>query len=66
MQELKNYSGFEIKEKISDLRAELYNSTFVFNPEAQKIQKEIFKLKENCPHEFINDKCIYCGTEKEE
>lgn len=40
-------------------------ATFVLNPEAQKLMNEITELQSECPHEYVNGECKYCGKEEE-
>lgn len=51
----------EKKQEIEDL---FDPTTFVLNPRIQELENEIYKLQENCPHHFIDNKCAYCGKEK--
>lgn len=39
-------------------------TSFVLNPEAQKLQEEIYELQTKCPHEYIEGICKYCGKEE--
>lgn len=39
-------------------------STFVLNPEAKKLQEEIYELQTKCPHEYTEGICKYCGKEE--
>ena len=40
-------------------------TTFVLNKEAISLQEDIMKLQEDCPHEFNDGVCKYCGLEEE-
>ena len=51
----------EKKQKIE----ELFDPTiFVLNPKIKELEKEIYDLQEKCAHHFIDNKCAYCGKEK--
>lgn len=50
----------EKKTKLEDL---IDPTTFVLNPEIEKLQKEIAALQKDCPHEFEGGVCKYCGKE---
>ena len=51
----------EKKQKIE----ELFDPTiFVLNPKIKELEKEIYDLQEKCIHHFIDNKCAYCGKEK--
>ena len=39
-------------------------TSFVLNPEVEKLQKEIAALQEKCPHEYVGEVCKHCGKEK--
>jgi hypothetical protein len=60
-------NGNEIYTRITVKKAALEDlidpTTFVLNPEAQKLMNEITELQEVCPHEFVNGECKYCGKE---
>lgn len=62
-------NGNEIYTMMVVKRAQLEDlidpATFVLNPEAQKIQNEIYELQQKCPHEFENGECKFCGKEEE-
>ena len=62
-------NGNEIYTMMVVKRAQLEDlidpATFVLNPEAQKIQNEIYELQKKCPHEFENGECKFCGKEEE-
>lgn len=62
-------NGNEIYTMMAVKRAQLEDlidpATFVLNPEAQKIQNEIYELQKKCPHEFENGECKFCGKEEE-
>lgn len=62
-------NGAEIFTRITVKRAALEDlidpTTFVLNPEAQKIMNEIYELQTECPHEFVNGECKYCGKEEQ-
>ena len=50
----------EKKQRIEEL---FDPTTFVLNKEAQKLQEEITELQKECPHEFSEGICKYCGKE---
>ena len=57
----------DIKTEIDFLFQKLAESaaTFVYKPnEIQMIKNNIYALQENCKHEFVNGKCIYCRKEE--
>jgi len=57
-----------IKQEIDSLYDKLVKSaaTFVYKPnEIKEIKDRIFKLQNNCPHEYKNGKCIYCRKDEE-
>lgn len=37
-------------------------TTFVLKPEVQALLRKNQELRDQCPHEFQNGICIYCGT----
>ena len=50
-----------IKQEIDSLYDKLIKSaaTFIYKPnEIKEIKERIFKLQNNCPHEYKNGKCI--------
>ena len=51
----------EKKQRIEEL---FDPTTFVLNKEAQKLQEEITELQKECPHEFSEGICKYCGKEE--
>lgn len=56
---------FSLVTKKKERIEELFDpTTFVLNKEAQKLQEEITELQENCPHEFNEGICKYCGKEE--
>lgn len=61
-------TGEEIKERInfnnSCIEAELDPAVFIFQKDVAKLLEENEKLREQCPHEFENGVCIYCGLKK--
>ena len=61
-------NGIEIFNLVSEYKARLEDlvdpTTFVLNPEAQKIMNEIHELQEECPHKFVDGECKYCGKEE--
>ena len=64
-------SGEEIKKKIehNNAQLELIESSsimkFILNPKAAAIIADNKKLQAECPHEFENGICIYCGVEEQ-
>lgn len=61
-------TGLEIFSLVTVKRALLEDlvdpTSFVLNPEIENVRKEIEELQKNCPHEFINGECKYCGKEE--
>lgn len=61
-------NGNEIYTMMVVKRAQLEDlidpATFVLNPEAQKIQNAIYELQSQCPHEYVDGECKYCGKEE--
>lgn len=59
----------EIKIKIDQLNQQLEEAidptTFVLNPTAVAIFREIDKLRNECQHSLIGNECEYCGWRKE-
>jgi hypothetical protein len=39
-------------------------TTFVLNKEVQQLQEEIYNLQKECPHEYENHICKFCGKEE--
>ena len=58
----------EIKSKIDQLNQQLEEAmdptTFVLNPTAVTIFREIEKLRHECKHSIVNGECEYCGWRK--
>ena len=52
----------EKKTKIEDL---FDPTTFVLNKEVEALYKEIDELQANCPHNFVDGVCEYCGKEEQ-
>ena len=61
-------TGSEIFSLVTIKRALLEDlidpTSFVLNPEVENIRKEIEELQKNCPHEFVDGECKYCGKEE--
>lgn len=61
-------TGNEIFNLVSEKKQEIEDlfdpTTFVLNPRVQELEQEIFNLQEKCEHHFIDNKCAYCGKEK--
>lgn len=61
-------TGSEIFSLVTVKRALLEDlidpTSFVLNPEVENVRKEIEELQKNCPHEFVNGECKYCGKEE--
>ena len=53
-----------VKEKKSQLEALIDPTTFVLNPEAEKLQNEIYNLQKECQHDFYKGKCKFCDLEE--
>lgn len=61
-------TGLEIFSLVAVKRALLEDlidpTSFVLNPEVENVRKEIEELQKNCPHEFVDGECKYCGKEE--
>lgn len=61
-------NGLEIFSLVSKKKQrieELFDpTTFVLNKEVEALQKDIAELQKNCPHEFNEGVCKYCGKEE--
>jgi hypothetical protein len=61
-------TGSEIFSLVTVKRALLEDlidpTSFVLNPEVENVRKEIEELQKNCPHEFVDGECKYCGKEE--
>lgn len=61
--------GAEIREKIKSnneqIKSLLLSGFFVLNKEIAKLIDENDKLKSECPHNFINGVCEFCGKGEE-
>lgn len=61
-------TGLEIFSLVTIKRALLEDlidpTSFVLNPEVENVRKEIEELQKNCPHEFVDGECKYCGKEE--
>lgn len=51
----------EKKQKIEEL---LDPTVFVLNKEVEALQNDIVELQKDCPHEFVEGICKYCGKEE--
>lgn len=49
------------KQRIEEL---LDPTTFVLNKEVVELQNDIAELQKECPHEYENGTCKYCGKEE--
>lgn len=49
------------KQRIEEL---LDPTTFVLNKEVEALQQDIAELQKDCPHEFNEGICKYCGKEE--
>ena len=49
------------KQRIEEL---LDPTTFVLNKEVEALQQDIAELQKDCPHEFNEGTCKYCGKEE--
>lgn len=56
---------FQIEKLNKQLENEMDPTTFVLNPAAVMIFKEIEALQEQCQHSFENQECKYCGRREE-
>lgn len=58
----------EIKKRILQLEVKLENlinpTQFTLNKEVDLILTEIENLRNICNHNFVNNKCEFCGREK--
>ena len=61
-------SGIEVKQHIDQLSEELHEQLqqFILTGRVNEIMEEINNFRNNCPHEFVNGKCIYCGKKEQE
>ena len=50
------------KDRIEEL---IDPTTFVLNKEVEVLQAEIENLQQECPHEYDNGTCRYCGKQEE-
>ena len=61
-------NGLEIFSLVSKKKQrieELFDpTTFVLNKEVEALQQDIAELQKNCPHEFNEGVCKYCGKEE--
>ena len=61
-------NGLEIFSLVSKKKQrieELFDpTTFVLNKEVEALQQDIAELQKNCPHEFSEGVCKYCGKEE--
>lgn len=65
-------TGDWIKQQISNFKANFKEETsvrnhsgFTLNKNAVKLQEKILELQKICPHQYINQHCIYCGSKEE-
>jgi hypothetical protein len=62
---MKNLEIFAlVKEKKGQLETLVDPTSFVLNPEAEKLQQEIYNLQQQCSHDFYRGKCKYCELEE--
>lgn len=61
-------NGFEIFTAISAKKKEIEDifdpTTFVLNPRVQELEKEINELQNDCPHNYVDGVCEFCGKEE--
>ena len=61
-------NGLEIFSLVSKKKQrieELFDpTTFVLNKEVEALQQDIAELQKDCPHEFNEGICKYCGKEE--
>ena len=61
-------TGEEIKNKINfnnqQIQSLIDPSTFILQPEVQKLMEDNEYLKTICSHKYENGFCIYCGTKQ--
>ena len=61
-------NGLEIFSLVSKKKQrieELFDpTTFVLNKEVEALQQDIAELQKDCPHEFDEGVCKYCGKEE--
>ena len=51
---------------IEEMEKVLDPTTFVLNPEASKLQKQIEELQDTCDHMWVDGVCAVCGRVKAE
>lgn len=65
---MSNYDGPTIFTLVETKKEELENlvdpGIFVLNPRAAELMAEIETLQNNCPHDFTDGVCKYCGKEE--
>lgn len=64
----KTLTGEEIKQAIYNLELainELFTPEFfTLNDQISVLNQQIKSLQQQCPHQFENDRCIWCHTER--
>ena len=68
MMDFNQMDGLEVFTKIEDCKKKIEDlidpTTFVLNPEIERLQKEVMELQQKCPHCYIEGVCKYCGKEE--
>ena len=66
MKENSILTGEQIKQRIEALEAELNElftpEFFVLNDKIGILNKEIKSLQHQCPHQYENGRCVWCGS----
>lgn len=57
---------FAIQKRTNSIRAEIGEmlDEFVLNPKIKELRIELHNLQKECPHEYENGVCVYCGVKK--
>jgi hypothetical protein len=51
------------REELDQLLSDM--STFTLNPRVAELEKEIYNLQQQCPHEYEKGICKHCGKEEQ-
>lgn len=63
-------TNFELRDKMTEYTKEYEKvvsesiNRFILNPKAHELTQKMYELREQCTHEFVDGKCIYCGMEE--